>query len=567
MTGMLSGGNRSSSDGVTARKLVPGTAVVFAIIAAAAFAFIVPMFWFGNVSGHDFEFHLNSWMEVTGQWHQGVFYPRWAAMAHYGYGEPRFIFYPPASWMFGAALGKVLPWTLVPGAYIWVALTAAGCSMFALARNWLPRRDAVFAAVLYAVNPYHLLIVYWRSAFAELMASLWLPLLLLLVLRLKPCKDGRKAMLWLSLVLGGAWLTNAPAAVMVNYSLVLLVSAVAIVRRSPKVLFYGAAACLLGAGLAGFYVLPAAYEERWVNINDALSLIVRPQSNFLFTHIQDPDHNRFNLLVSIIATLEIATLGLAAWLSRNRRRDHPEFWWPLALWGSVATLLMLPITLILWQYLPQLRFVQLPWRWLLCLNVAFALLVTIGMRRWQLRAAVCALMLAGLLVVWNRVQQPWWDTAADIKEMVDDMDEGRGYEGVDEYVPRGDDASLAQPETPEVAVAGGDADAVRVDDWSAETREFEVTEKDSTELVLRLFNYPAWRVEVNDGQVIPETQDDTGQMVIPVEPGKNKVAVVFTRTKDRTLGTMLSVVTGLLMMLAAVWKDRTIARSAKTAKD
>jgi hypothetical protein len=556
MAGMLPGGSRSLSEEVPAAKPVPGTAVVFAIIAVAAFAAIVPMFWFGNASGHDFEFHMNSWMEVAGQWHQGTFYPRWASMSHYGYGEPRFIFYPPVSWMLGAALGKVLPWKLVPGAYIWIALTAAGCAMFALARNWLPRRDAVFAAAFYAVNPYHLLIVFWRSAFAELMASVWLPLLLLFVLRLQRNEDGRKAMLWLALVLAGAWLTNAPAAVMVNYSLVLLVLVVARVHRSPKVVFLGAAACLLGAGLAGFYLLPAAYEEKWVNINETLSLIVRPQSNFLFTRIADPDHNRFNLLVSIIATLEIMIWGVAVWLSRNRRRDQPEFWWSLALWGSVATLLMLPFTFVLWQYLPQLRFVQLPWRWLLCLNVTVALLVTMGMRRWQSRAAVCGLMLAGLLVVWSKVQAPWWDKAADVKEMVDDMNEGRGYEGVDEYVPGGVDPSLAKPETPEVEITDGNPDAVRIENWSPETREFEINEERETDVIVRLFNYPAWRVEVNHEQIVPETQPDSGQMVIPVEPGKNKVRITFMRTRDRTVGASLSVATGLLMVVLAVWRRR-----------
>src|SRR5262249_43291388 len=408
---MPSGGNQSS-DAVPARKGTRDAAAIFAIVAATALAAIVPMLWFGNVSGHDFEFHMNSWMEVAGQWHEGIVYPRWGPIAHYGYGEPRFIFYPPASWMFGAALGKVLPWKLVPGVYIWAVLTAAGCSMFVLAREWLPRRDAVFAAALYAVNPYHLVIVYWRSAFAELMASVWLPLLLLFVLGLEKHGAGRKAMLGLTLVVAGAWLTNAPAAVMVNYSLVLLVAVVAMVHRSPKVLLHGAAACALGLGLAAFYVIPAAYEEGWVNINETLSLIVRPQSNFLFTRINDQDHNRFNLLVSTIATLEIAALAVAAWRSRKGRRDAPEFWWALAVWGSIAALLMLPVTFILWQYLPQLRFVQLPWRWLLCLNVAFALLVTMGMRGWRSRLAVCAVMLAGLLIVWNKIQPPWWDKAA-----------------------------------------------------------------------------------------------------------------------------------------------------------
>ena len=73
----------------------------------------------------------------------------------------------------------------MPGVYCWLALTIAGLSMYRLAREWLPGRDALFAAALYAINPYHLVIVYWRSAFAELLAAALLPLLLLGILRLK----------------------------------------------------------------------------------------------------------------------------------------------------------------------------------------------------------------------------------------------------------------------------------------------------------------------------------------------------------------------------------------------
>src|ERR1700685_17761 len=65
----------------------------------------------------------------------------------------------------------------------WVALTAACVSMHALASRWLNRWDALFAACLFAANPYHILIVYWRSAFAELLASWLVPLLLLLLLQ------------------------------------------------------------------------------------------------------------------------------------------------------------------------------------------------------------------------------------------------------------------------------------------------------------------------------------------------------------------------------------------------
>jgi len=251
------------------------------LLMATALAVVVPFFFLGIASGHDFEFHMNSWMEVLGQWKHGTVYPRWAALAHYGYGEARFLFYPPASWLLGAALGALLPWRLVPGAFVWLALTLSGCSMFLLARRWLDRRDAIFAAALYAANPYYIVIVYWRSAFAELLAGALLPLLLLFLLQAD--EEGRKTVIRLGLIVAAAWLTNIPSAVMVNYSLALLAVLLAILGRRPRVLLYAGLAVLLGAGLAAFFLLPAAYERKWVNIGQVLSEGVRPQDNFLFT--------------------------------------------------------------------------------------------------------------------------------------------------------------------------------------------------------------------------------------------------------------------------------------------
>jgi len=64
--------------------------------------------------------------------------------------------------------------------------------------------------------------------------------------------------------------------------------------------------------------------------------------------------------------------------------------------------------------------------------------------------------------------------------------------------------------------------------------------------VLRLFNYPAWRVQVNGQAVAAETRETTGQMVIPVEAGRNRVRVTFIRTGDRTVGGWISGTTLLL---------------------
>ncbi len=545
---------KASADSLLSPEASPLFLLPVLTIMAAAFAVIVPFFFKNNPSGHDFEFHLFSWMEVLGQWKQGVAYPRWAALAHWGYGEARFVFYPPASWTLGAALGALLPWKVAPGVYIWVALCASGLSMFLLARRCLRRNDAIFAAALYAANPYYIVIVYWRSAFAELLAGALLPLLLLCALRVE--REGGGMIVPLGLVVAAAWLTNAPSAVMVNYSLVLLVVIVALVRRSPRVLLHGGIAVLLGAALAAFYILPAAYEEKWVNIAEVLAPGVRPQDNFLFTIINDADHNRFNLLVSLTATTEIIMLAGVAWFARRWRKQQPETWWTLTAWTIAATLLMFSFSFILWQHLPKLRFVQLPWRWLLCLNVAFALHVTVGARRVFSRVLVCAVMLIVILVVWRRVQQPWWDTAADIEEMHATIDDGEGYEGVDEYVPIGADAYELKKDARRVAIEGDARARIQVLQWSPESKLFIAEVSKPAELVLRLFNYPAWRVEVNAQAVAAETRETTGQMVIPVEAGRNRVRVTFIRTGDRTVGGWISGTTLLLMIVFAMQHKR-----------
>jgi 6-pyruvoyl-tetrahydropterin synthase related domain len=532
-------------------------------IAAAAFAVEIPFFFRGTPSGHDVEFHLYSWLEVLSQWKQGIVYPRWAALAHFAYGEPRFVFYPPASWSLGAALSAIFPWTLVPSIYIWLVLVAAGASMFLLVRQWLDRRDATFAAVLYTVNPYHLVIVYWRSAFAELLASSLLPLLLLLMLRAD--KKGRRVTVYLALVLSAAWLINAPAAVMIHYSLALLMVVIAWQRRSPRVLLVGTAAVLLGAALAAFYLLPAIYEQKWVNIAEAVSAGSRPQDSFLFIQTTDAEHDAFNRVVSWVAVAEILLTFAAAWAARSWGSRNRGLWYSLVAWAAACAVLMLAITNPLWNILPKLRFMQFPWRWLLCLGIPFTLLIVLGVRQWTSRVALYLVTLCVIAFGWQHFQPPWWDNAADLREMQDNMVTGAGYEGVDEYTPVGADPSLVDKDARRVTVDGPAHAAIRVSQWSPERKVLTAEMSAPDNLALRLLNYPAWRVEVNGHLVQAGTREGTGQMLVPVEAGTNRVQVAFIRTWDRSAGAWISLLAAVLaLVLVLARKPRLAPSSART---
>ncbi len=84
--------------------------------------------------------------------------------------------------------------------------------------------------------------------------------------------ERREARCPLALTVAALWLTDAPAGVMGMYFLALLVVAAAIEEKRWALVRRAAAATALGLGLAGFWLVPAYYEERWVEIWRAIGL-------------------------------------------------------------------------------------------------------------------------------------------------------------------------------------------------------------------------------------------------------------------------------------------------------
>lgn len=526
---------------------------------------VTPFFWFGTASGHDFEFHAASWLDVASQWKEGILFPRWAAWMNHGFGEPRYIFYPPLSWLLGAALTLLPLDAPVPVLYIVLVQTFAGLAAYFLLRNLASQRAALLAAACYVINPNALLISYIRSDFAEQLACAIFPLLLLAALRLSGLLDdsspARSSFALFSIAYAGVWLSNAPAAVIASYSMALLFVVAALYQHSWRPLFRGAAGILLGLGLTAFYLVPAAYEQRWVNIGQALSSGLLPSQNFLFTIIDDPEHTWFNWIASMCALSLILLLGLAALASRrfahaaesSPRNRHIAF--ALLLLGTAATILTLRFTLPLWTYLPKLRFVQFPWRWMSMIALVAACFIAFAMDKRLAWIWFAALFVVGCSFSYFQVTNTWWD-GDEVPTMRDALNTGHGFDGTDEYDPLGDDhadlpanvllATVLPADSSDTAAPQAQVQFLR---WSAENKDVLVDTLSPARVALRLLNYPAWRVEVNGKPVTPERLDDFNQMVVPVDAGRSDIRVRFTRTTDRTIGNVISAAAALLAII------------------
>ena len=513
------------------------------LVAAAATVVITPMLMLGTVAGRDFPFHLASWMDVARQWRHGTIYPQWAELANWGLGEPRFVFYPPGSWMIGAALGSLFPWTMVPTLFNWLALMGAGVSMYLMAREALPQRQAALAAMLFAANPYHLLLVYYRSDFAELLASAFFPLLVWGVMRI--ARDGWRSVPILALGVALIWLSNAPAAVIAVYSVVFLLVVAYAAVRDLRLLLYGAVAVAAGFGLAAFYILPAAHERAWVQINQVLSDGLRPEQNFLFSRATSMAVNTdFNLKISCVALLMGFLIAAAAiYLAKSRELRRLHYWLVLAL-GALSLFMMFRISRPLWVLAPELHFVQFPWRYAVPLGVAFSFFMAAAHRSRNLEIlAVCAFVLAGPLAkIALAVERPSSWKKAEISQFRLNMERQGGYRGTPEYLPNGANSRIISPgsDTPRAD------DASASGNWDADQNSLTVDAASPTQIALHAFNYPTRQVDV-DGSPSSKLTDGDGRIVVRVPAGKHFVHVYGKPGWDAKLGFGITLPTAVLL--------------------
>ena len=536
----------------------------YLILPLAALIAVYPLLFHGCSCGHDFDFHILSWFEAARQFAHGNLHPHWAYTPAYNAGEPRFVFYPPISWTIGAILGLILPWTWAPIIYTWLALTSAGLSLYYLAREFAPSHAALLAASFYLVNPYTLFTAYERTAYAELLAAAWIPLLLHAILRSDD--KGGVTIPRIAIPVALLWLTDAPAAVMSCYALA-LIAIIRLIQTAPKsnhpdasqsrtsLALNTSAGTLLGLSLAAFYILPAAYERRYVHIAMAIIPGMRIQDNFLFHHMADPDHDLVLHTVSIIAVILIA-LTVAALIAAKRAtetRISSALLFTLAALTLTIAFLLTPLSVPLWNHLPELLFLQFPWRLLAILAAVLCVAIAIALASLKIKATpaiILALAIAATLtaIAYRLFQQPC-DTTDTVAASLALFRSNAGTDPTDEYTPvTADNDSLAPNNPPYWLALNPDAKAPSNSTPGPAPTHLTIATPIPQTLILNLRDYPAWRITRNGEPVAAREQRDDGLIAIPLPTGQSQIAIKESQPLDRTVGDILSVIAIILLL-------------------
>ncbi len=362
-----------------------------------------------------------------------------------------------------------------------------------------------------------------------------------------------------------------------SYLLAMLALGMSMVQGKLWPALRAAGGMALGLGLAAFYIVPAAFEQRWVQIDRAITPGMRVEDSFLFTHTANDFHNQVLWTASWILLGELAVAVIVAYVAWRKQAGGAA---RIVLTATlpVILLLQLPVSDAIWKHTPHMKFLQFPWRWLVALSVVACAMAAMA---WPRRRSWGTAIVAGVVILAMAVGggllffQPC-DEEDAVAAQVAGFQQGGGTEGTDEYTPLGADNASIQQHLPLVRVLRGaqddTADSTNGDnpEWRAgdpgsiaaavdamrrneEHWVVRVSTPETGYAVLRLMDYPSWRVTV-DGKVAPgRPVREDGLMAVPVAAGNHTIEVQWSATRDVIAGRAVSSISLLALVLMATF--------------
>lgn len=536
---------------------------------------------------------------------EGILFPRWIPDTYYGYGSPLFHFYGPLPYyatelfiLAGVPIPEAIKATMV------FFLILSGLAMYLFCRDFSGPLGSFLAGLAYMFAPYHLVDLFVRHAFGELVAFAFVPLIAWGLTGMIKGRLGLRFAVGATALAALIFTHNVTAMLGLGFA-ALWWMMLAIAVRSWRRIAWGAGMLACGLVIASFFWVPVMVEKDLTYAQESLTGGYFAYSDHFVHPAQlvvpfwgyggsrkGVAEDRMSFQVGVVHLLFFLA-AIVLFVSGFHRAPEAA---PLVVYGMFVLIgsafMMLPVSNFLWRLFPMLAFVQFPWRFLLfaafgasILAVSVESLARAGNKPWLVPLSIG---LAGALIVvaysgytrpkamvWNEKDQkfqavsPRW--AHDHVDGEDyrrareagtlDLMRKTGEPGTsrDDYLPRTVDRKHKPTSVPAQFVTwAGEAGA------SVNWRHDGPVDLVATVLSdgfgwvqFARFKFPGWAAFVN-GQSAPLYADvSRGTINVRVGPGKSTVELRFRSTPLRR-NTGLVSLAGLLatVLYAALGRRR-----------
>jgi hypothetical protein len=502
------------------------------VVVAVAILLLAPSLVIGTLTTHD-SWLIGSWAtQFSSLFRAGVLYPRWLPQSFDNLGAPIFYYAAPLAYWLDALVSAASA-NLLPDRYRLsvsgvLLLSASGLAMHAwLKTEATSPRTALYGALAYMAAPYHLIDHYARGAYSEFAAYAALPLVVLAIRQV--AERRRFGFVFLAAAYAAVWLVHLPTALLVSLTalpMYVLYRGWQLGEVGQAISFFVRCALgsVLGLGLAAIYLIPAVALQGWINSDHLWGQEhFRIETWFILTLLLQDRLVGYDFMV-IVAYAGLA-YGIAAVgvLTMAARGGVPQGWRSeAAFWALVCLVCLLFVTgAVPWFWrLPLVDSVQFPFR--LMMVVEFAAITALSLAPWPGRSrvasallvvAVIALVPAGLdlgRLAWRQIEQT--------------MTEPDSIGDTEEFLPAGYGWSKYSPEqlrVPTISCAPTPRVCRAVEERFGGLQ-IEVESDAPTEVALRRFFFPAWRLDNG----LPLTPTEPLRLVSFIAPaGRTSVAL------------------------------------------
>jgi hypothetical protein len=544
---------------------------------------VVPFFFMGRsedgagASGlrmpttHDMFLHYDQMRSFYEGLRSGEVYPRWEEDTNRGFGAPTTSYYPPGVYYLTALFyAATKDWIIaLLGSHLLMMVMSAG-AIYWYARRVMGRVGAVAAMAAYVMGPYHLIDQYQRGAIAELMGFVYMPMMLICAEELMEKGREMKREVWavvgLAMIYGAFVWTHPPTAYQFSIGFGMYVVMKGVMDREWRGVVKVGAGLVMGLGIAGAYIIPAALEQNMIH-KEYITTTWPYHNTYVFVH----DLFNYNIFVDFFRRIDslwifgcaIIIVAGSALLLFNRQADSSDsrlkqrviLWMTL---GCLASFMMHRFSKPIGRLIPNIEIGVFTWRMLSITTLVVSLLAGAcahtafqAIKEKQRKALIVCGSLCLLVLIGGAMFSALFVVAPTRFASVFVPEEEHLNPAMIPITAPGDLEELPDDVPPaELAEDNGE---VVIEKWNPEHRIIKVELEDADQLWIRAFNFPGWTATV-DGQPAPITSgEELGDIEIDLEAGTHEVRLDFLDTPIRRRSERITIVSfGLLLIMAVV---------------
>jgi hypothetical protein len=516
---------------------------------------MLPVLLWGVPNGADltnhFRFTLPLFDEIAG----GNYSPGWLDESNFGFGDPRFRFYPPFVYYL-LCLFRFLT-------NDWYAATLLVFTLFSVigalgvyfwTRNHLSQPIALMAAALFVLTPYHLAQFYQASLLAEFAATSLLPLAFLAVEKLltKSNKDLSTPLGDIAL-LGASYslivTTHLPTAVIGSLSLGVFALLMTGWKENKKGLMFCAMGIFLGLLSSSWFWVKMVSELAWIQAGSGVSSAYYDyRNNFVFSPFAMDNINTFYGSMMTGLTIILLFPSIFIWKKILWEKEYPKALRVILILSFVSLLMTTELSRPVWVIVPKLKDVQFPYRWLTVASIMICPVAALSISIWKERIKqknVRVFQWALLLFFAGGSAFTIYDVVIDTEYFSrgvfeQKISEARGGASFKDWLPR-NAKELKDLSPMSEKITAGDRQISSIE-WRSHRRTFSVAAGAETVAHVRSYYYPLWRgfavngeqktsleiFSADDGTLLVRIPNEAATIEVDfIEPPRTKISFII----------------------------------------